>query len=230
MLKKHHIAFIFTMVLFHKNMVFSQSSTYFGVLPQLNYYKSLDTKYALAFRVESRQQFLGREKNESMWVKERYAYQLTDFFVMGEYKFLSLDKITLGYMLRQQSNTFLHRTLQQYSLTKEYAKFRIGYRLRTDQTFNNTFQEARLRYRIAMEIPLVGQKLNQREFYLKFSHEQLHEINNSIYDLDLRWVFNLGYLDSFKNRTEFGYDLRLDKFLNGGYRLNNWITISYYFK
>ena len=56
--------------------------------------------------------------------------------------------------------------------TKKYNSLSLAHRFSTDQTFRpNQKTEFRLRYRWAADLPLKGNKLNSKEFYLKFKRK-----------------------------------------------------------
>jgi hypothetical protein len=134
-----------------------------------------------------------------------------------------------GYLLRAEDGEFENRTIQQISFSKKYSGFRMAHRVMTDQTFaNNSKPELRLRYRISSEIPLEGQSLDVKEFYLKINNEYLNSWQGHEYDLEIRGVALLGYSVSSVNDLEIGIDYRLDSFIDGDPRNRIWLSINFF--
>lgn len=103
----------------------------------------------------------------------------------------------------------------------------MAHRVMTDQTFaKNSKPELRLRYRISSEIPLEGQSLDVKEFYLKINNEYLNSWQSDDYDMEIRGVALLGYSISQANDLEIGIDYRLNSFINGDPRNRIWLSIN----
>lgn len=85
---------------------------------------------------------------------------------------------------------FKNRAIQQISFSKKYPCFRIAHRIMTDQTFENNEKnentELRLHYRISSEIPLEGQSIDVKKFYVKTNNEYLNSLQGVDYYLEVR--------------------------------------------
>jgi hypothetical protein len=110
-------------------------------------------------------------------------------------------------------------------------KVRLGHRIVTDQSFPDQSEAIfRLRYRLTLELPLRGIRLDPKEPYLKISQEQLHIFENGAgYELELRLLLSFGFLFNDRNKVEFGLDYRLDEFLIANSRQRLFATINWYY-
>ncbi|MCI5054569.1 MAG: DUF2490 domain-containing protein [Flavobacteriales bacterium] len=158
-----------------------------------------------------------------------YSYDLTDFTFTCSKKIMGQYTILGGYMFRIEQSNLTHRFLQQISRNKRLNRGKVGLRFRVDQTFGNEPFEFRARFRLAFEQPLAGNVLNDRELYLKYSFENIHGFSNGLYDLDLRFLYFLGYRINDGNRIEFGVDYRLDKFTYSDLNQTLWLAVNYYY-
>ncbi len=205
----------------------AQSSYEAGILPAININKKLKNDWKLNFKTESRQAFeegFFQDKNTF-----DYNYILTDFALLGSRKVGFQKTVALGYLLRFREGQIFHRTIQQFIIKKKYTDFQLAHRISTDQTFaQEEPTEYRFRYRISSEIPLSGQSLDPREFYLKMNHEYLNAFEASEYDLEIRFVPLLGYAFTNKNKVELGLDYRLGAFINNAAENSFWGTINWY--
>lgn len=207
--------------------VFAQPNYTVGLLPSVNLSTSLPQGFKINFNTESRQTFFNKSPNKNR--DFQYEYNLTDFtFIVS--KKVGLNKtLAAGYLLRIREGEIQQRSIQQFILTSKYANFIISHRIATDQTFLK--EEAivlRLRYRISAGIPLNGQSVDPGEFYLKINHEYLNELQDGIYDLEIRVVPFLGFEISDKNKIELGLDFRINSFLEGTSQSRYWTAINWY--
>lgn len=214
-------SFCFFVFLFASFSASAQSEQEFGFLPVLNLQKKLPKDWALNFKAESRQSFYKEEA--------RYRYLLTDFSLAAAKKLSINTSVVGGYLLRVEEGKAIHRSLQQLSTVRRYPAFKLAHRLATDQTFEaDAPTEYRLRYRLAMEVPLNGQALDAREFFLKFSHEYLSGLEGGEYDLEVRGLCFLGFSLTTRRKLELGFDYRLSAFLAGETRQRMWLGLNYY--
>jgi hypothetical protein len=224
---------ITSFIKFHRNFILfllffvfvfagnAQSSYQTGLLPSVNLNKKLPRDWAVNFKAESRQSIYDDELN--------IAYLLTDLSLSAAKKIGINSTIIAGYLLRAEKEEIKHRAIQQLVFVRRYTGFRLSHRVATDQTFekdDNT--EFRFRYRLSSEIPLAGQSLDPKEFFLKFSNEYLNIISGSDYDLEIRGAAFLGYVFSPSNKFELGIDYRVNSFINSSSRNRIWIGLNFY--
>ena len=115
-------------------------------------------------------------------------------------------------MLRWSDGKFIHRIIQQFTITQKLYSSRLLHRIRTDQTFEkDEALQLRLRYRLSWEKPLSGLKVDANEFYLKINNEYLGMLQEGKGDLEIRGLANLGYSISDSNKIESGVDYRVEQ-------------------
>src|SRR5690606_26582727 len=118
-------------------------------------------------KLEGRQIFF---KNPYPEGESEFEFERADLEIVAT-RSLNTGSIGGGYLIRRQDGNFIHRAIQQYSITQKLTALRISHRLRTDQTFEKDEDvQFRLRYRISFEKPLNGQEIDPKEFYLKFNN------------------------------------------------------------
>jgi len=198
-----------------------------GLLPQININKKLINKWKFNTKVESRQILYNGTFNEKNALD--YQYERIDFAFVLSKKTGTGHSISGGYLLRTKIEEFLHRTLFQYSIVRNYTALRLGQRIATDQTFQkDTPVKIRLRYRIGIDWALNGQSVDPQEFYIKLTNEYLWIIQQSDYDFELRLKPSLGYTFTDNNKLELGLDYRIDRLRNKPPRHNFWIPIAWF--
>jgi len=199
----------------------AQSSFQYGIIPSINIIKKFPKNWSANFKAESRQSIYNQEL--------KYDYLLTDLSLVVTKRIAANTTVGGGYLLRTEDGEFENRTIQQISFSKKYSGFRMAHRVMTDQTFaKNSKPELRLRYRISSEIPLEGQSLDVKEFYLKINNEYLNSWQGGDYDMEIRGVVLLGYSVSQANDLEIGIDYRLNSFINGDPRNRIWLSINFF--
>lgn len=217
-MKKNLLIFILSAMSVYCN---AQSSFQYGMIPSINIIKKFPKNWSANFKAESRQSIYNQEL--------KYDYLLTDFSLVVTKRIAANTTVGGGYLLRAEDGEFENRTIQQISFSKKYSGFRMAHRVMTDQTFaNNSKLELRLRYRISSEIPLEGQSLDVKEFYLKINNEYLNSWQGDEYELEIRGVALLGYSVSSVNDLEIGIDYRLDSFIDGDSRNRIWLSINFF--
>jgi len=211
---------LFFILLFHLNNS-AQGTVEFGLLPSLNINKRLPKDWSLNFKTESRQSLIKEDFN--------YDYLLTDISLAASKKIGINTAIAMGYLMRIDDKGVKNRTIQQITFVKRYTNFSLSHRLLADQTFkkdDNT--EVRFRYRISSEIPLQGKSLDPKEFFIKLSNEYLNSLHERSYDMEIRGAAFIGYVISPTNKLEFGFDYRIDSFINGDPGNRLWIGLNFY--
>lgn len=219
--------FIFIVCLQFTQTVSAQSTYQFGALPLVNLNAKLKSNWSLNAKIESRQLFQSGEFNGS--IHNKYKYVLTDFTLIAAKKIGLNSRLAGGYLIRFKEGIFVHRLIQQYIIIQNTTNLRLAHRFLSDQTFSNNEKPTfRLRYRLSTEIPLSGESVDPREFYLKLNHEYLNSLKDSEYDLEIRFVPMLGYSITNKYKLEFGLDYRVNSFLNNIPRHSFWTSLKFY--
>jgi hypothetical protein len=108
------------------------------------------------------------------------------------------------------------RPWQQATHIARFGKYRLRNRLRAEQRFvqrqdGDEFEfDLRLRYRLSLDFPLDGERLDDREFYLNTSAEWLltPTRERAFFYHNPRGYVGLGYRFNEKNRLETGPEFR----------------------
>lgn len=227
---------LFTLLLFTAKSGNAQSLYRVGTMPSVNINFGLPNNWALHFKTESRLLFqsgqFGKEPIRG------FDYVLSDISMIGSKKTGLNTNLAGGYLVRILENQAIHRTIQQFSIVRKFNSFRLAHRFSVDQSFNLNpneefklkYVEYRLRYRITAELPLNGQSVDTREFYLKINNEYLYGWQNSENDIEIRVVPLLGYNFVDTSKLELGLDYRLDSFLNDNPRNSFWLGVNWFFR
>ncbi|MFT4780807.1 MAG: hypothetical protein ACJAZK_001466 [Psychroserpens sp.] len=137
---------------------------------------------------------------------------------LSHFSTLKLDlkqSIALGLMYRNR-NLFEHssneiRLTQQFNRRSILKTLRFGHRFRSEQRFYDDFTAFRFRYRLALDIPLQGLKLDVDEMYFVIYNEALLTSSSSRKpEIGYRLSPSIGIQLSEKLRLEFGLELRLE--------------------
>lgn len=216
---------IILLLLSFQNISFSQTTYRFGLLPTLNLNKKLRQGWSFNTKLESRQLLQrGTYGGES---DKEYDYVLTDLSGIVAKKVGLNSRIAGGYLIRLEDGLFSHRFIQQYVLVQKLLGWRLAHRLSSDQTFSKAESpEYRLRYRITSEIPLNGQSVDSKEFYLKISNEYLNSLQEKKYNIEIRFIPLLGYNMNYTFKIEVGLDYRVSSFLHNSTRHSYWISFN----
>ncbi len=197
-----------------------------GISPEVAISYRWTDRLKQTVKIESMHEFFHTEP--SMW---NYSYDQTDLQVFLEGRLNPFIRIAGGYQFRLEGEgENSHRTIQQVAFLRKGTGFRLGHRLRTDQTFYpSETLEWRLRYRLSAEISLEGQSLDAGEFYLLLSGEPIFSWQNSVSDLETRLKTSLGYLINNSNKVEAGLDYRLDRWLENSVRQRLWVKVGWFY-
>ncbi|MFA0961654.1 DUF2490 domain-containing protein [Roseivirga sp. BDSF3-8] len=198
-----------------------------GILPAFNLNTSLSNKWKLNFKSE----------NRFLFVKDAFSEQpdrgldfvLSDLSVIVSRKVGLNNSLGAGYLLRFRDNNFQHRHLWQFTIVPVGNPFRLAHRFAADQTLDEeAAAQSRLRYRLAIELPLNGTAVDPGEFYFKANQEQLHIFSDGQYDLEFRLVPVLGVNFSDDNKLEAGLDYRIDGFIESAATNTLFTTLSWF--
>lgn len=197
-----------------------------GLMPEVSLSYKWSDVLQQTLKIESAHELTGPESEGFA-----YAYDQTDIQVFLEGRLNPFIKIAGGYQYRLEGDgDNPHRFIQQAAVLQRKESFRLGHRLRTDQTVYSTDPvKWRLRYRISAEFPLEGQSLDAGEFYLITSGEPIYSWQDSAHDVEVRIATSLGYFISDKSELEVGLDYRMEKLLTDPYRQKMWVRIGWFY-
>ncbi|HIY75246.1 MAG TPA: DUF2490 domain-containing protein [Candidatus Sphingobacterium stercorigallinarum] len=200
----------------------------FGIMPQINTDFKLGNYLKVNTKLENR--FI-LYQNPLEDAGSRSEYERTDLEVVVTGTRGLLTNFGAGYLIRRNNSdgTFMHRAIQQYSAAQPWGDLLLAHRFRTDQTFEkDEAVQYRLRYRLSLEKPLNGQRVDPREFYLKFNNEYLGSLQDSEANLEIRLLGALGYNHSEDDQLEIGLDYRAENLLGSGTENLLWLTVGWY--
>lgn len=198
-----------------------------GFLPNLTMSYSISENYKIVHKLESR--FPSYNDREQQFNAE---FERFDFQNYLERKIGLFSKLSVGYQLRfRTDNRYAHRTIQQLSWTDRLYGYRIGHRIRSDQTFSEDRKpEVRFRYRASFQIPLQGRQLDAGEYYLSLSDELVWSYRSPNADLENRINTGLGLYVNDKNKIETGIEWRAEEFFLEQVRHQLWLVFSWYIR
>ncbi len=206
---------------------FSQSNYRAGTLSQINVNAKVAERWKLNTKLETRQIFSSREPGKI--TNNRVQYERTDLAFMLTKKISADNTLGGGYMVRLEEGRFMHRFSQQFSSVNMLDVLNIAHRVLADETFSPVDPaEFRLRYRLGMELPLNGQKIDPKEFYGKFNNEYLGIFSDSNPDLEIRGLLSLGYNAADDNKLEFGVEYRVNGFNEPVNAQQFWLTVAWF--
>ncbi|WP_425076681.1 DUF2490 domain-containing protein [Psychroserpens sp. S379A] len=169
---------------------------------------NLSNTYSINFELSNR---------AFVYTNENIIYQMRQVQV-SHFSTLKLDlkqSIAFGLMYRNRdafedsSNEF--RLTQQYNTKSIFKTLRLGHRFRSEQRFYDNYTAFRFRYRLALDLPLQGLKLDVGETYLVVTNEALLTCATiQKPSIAYRLSPSFGILLSKDLNIEFGVELRLD--------------------
>lgn len=214
-MKKNYLVFIFG---FFSFLCFSQENFNFGLLP----------KFVVSKKLNDKTKWVNSIENRNIVYDDVYqlTYNLVDLSSILSYKIASNQSFNFGYILRFRGNETIHRLFQHYNFVNDFTALKVGHRFAFEQFYQtNEKPSYRTRYRISLEKPLNGERVDVKEFYLKFGNEYLYDFD----DLEIRATPYLGYRASEKDRVEVGLDYRLSGLLISGTENDLWFRVTWYY-
>ena len=186
----------------------AQPSYNLGLVPSINFNYKLKN-WSINIKTEMRQgSFTVNDRDEP---REWRHFELADYSGMVASKIGLNTRLAGGYLLRLQQNIRFHRSIQQFSLLQQLRGVRLAHRLRTDQTFSaDSTPNFRVRYRLTSEVPLNGQAVDRKEFYVRANNEYVTSWQSEEFRLEIRFSPLLGFVLNEKNRIEVGPDYRIN--------------------
>lgn len=213
-------------ILFVCLCVDSYAQNEIGLIPQINSDFKIGELWKVNSKLEGRQIFFKNPYPDGLNERE---FQRLDVELVATKSIDPLHALGGGYLIRRADNSFTHRFIQQYAITRRLLTSRISHRFRTDQTFERDESiQLRLRYRISWEKPLNGLELDPGEFYLKLNNEYLGILQDGKGDLEIRGLASLGYDISDKNHVETGVDYRVENLTGSGATHKLFLSIGLY--
>ena len=211
------------------NTGFSQVENRVGAMPGLSLVWKTKNDWKIVGEFESRHFFW--QENENAQLEFEHEFALTDFTLLGSRSVGLRASAVGGFRLRLTPEGPFYRSIQQYIWLSKWHGKRLAHRIASDQTFS-PFEptEVRFRYRLGMELPLNGVRVDPREFDLKLKTEGLVEFQGEDMDLEYRLTPTLGYQTARDQKLEIGLENRVDSFIDGGVRLTNYLLFSWYIR
>ena len=219
---------IFLIYLASEN-AFAQSRHLFtsGLFPEAQLSYNIANDFYITHKIESQHgMFDAQRLNKEL----DYSHTLTDLQSFIGKRLNPFVKVDMGYQYRIENGENTHRTIQQVAILQRSNFFRMGHRIRTDQTFFN--EESillRLRYRYTVQVPLQGTDLDPGEKYLTVSNEVIYMYQDSEDDIENRLVASLGFYVDDNTKYEVGLDYRTDDYLvPERFRSRLWLKFGVY--
>lgn len=156
------------------------------------------------------------ETNSNEEFEGELAFLEFDHF--ATYRFNPSTRGSLGYKYRWRDPSegfgeYEHRITQQLAYTHFKEIIRLVSRLRLEQRIRNESFAMRYRYRLSADLPLSGETLDAREFYLVGSNEILFEAVDVEEDTwESRTSASIGYLFNPDLKLEMSFTYRLENF------------------
>ncbi|AFC26856.1 DUF2490 domain-containing protein [Saprospira grandis] len=137
-------------------------------------------------------------------------------------------KLAWGYRLAQDAGQAIsHRFIQQLAWGQKLSLGQLGHRFRLEGNWGGQRRpEYRLRYRLSLERPLMGQKINAKELYWQASEELLPGWRPEGGQYENRLAISLGYRSAGAWRLLLGIEQRL-RFRPRALRQQIWGKIYY---
>jgi hypothetical protein len=205
-------SFTLTLLLIFLMTQAQNSSMQYGFLPSATMSYKLNSDWQVVTKIET-----DHVVNPAEFRELTYISNFTDeinFQIYLSYKLNPFWKMAGGYQLGYVSEGGPnHQATQQLSYASGSEIGRLGHRLRSDQRFfENELTSVRVRYRISYELPLNGQSLDAREFYLIGKNEPFIQFYRNIDRFENRLNVSAGYVFSMKSKLELGAEYRFTKF------------------
>ena len=214
---------------FVAGLAYSQRSLRAGALPGVNMSLPINSHWKMQFNAEHRAILLPEWRHSAAEPEWGYEAERLDLTIFASRQYRIDQSFAGGYMLRFIDQDLVHRLRQQWTRVFRERAFRWAYRMAADQTF---FSDAaaiyRWRHRLTIEIPLSGQEVDPREFYVKANNEYLFIFSDRSPQWESRWIPLLGYTFSDRNKIETGLDYRRTGRQGADALHNFWWTVQWY--
>lgn len=192
----------------------AQSVQLFSFEPSVGVEGKINNRLAGFFQISSETQINREELRE-----EEYENGIRNFdFQVGLSTDITTDlsgTASFTFRLREPfdgSMTTELRPTQQITLGRQFSKYRLRQRLRFDERFiqadpaeSHRFS-LRVRYRLSLDFPLEGDRLDDREFYINANTEFLYTPtdDDAFFYREYRGYTGLGYQLDERHKLELG--------------------------
>ncbi|WNJ19276.1 DUF2490 domain-containing protein [Pontibacter sp. G13] len=217
-------------LLFSSSVLAQNREVFGGIFPEAAVTVKFAKFYSSTFKIESIHQLVvDRDAERPNW---RYQHESTEFQFFVGYKVSPLSDFSVAYIFAVDGdgpNT--HGLTEQLGVVQLLPYFKLGHRFRFDQTFFPKGEgpaRLRVRYRLAMDLPLEGLEIDPNEFFLLVSDEVLVDWRDGRSDLENRFVAQLGYKFDKWGKLQGGLDYRIDRLFETGLRQRFWLKFSYF--
>ncbi|MDI1322936.1 MAG: DUF2490 domain-containing protein [Algoriphagus sp.] len=219
----------FTLILVVGSLSAQQNQIFFtGIFPEVSLTKKVNDRIKLNFKAENQEIIFNNQDAQSE--NPQFTHYRTDLMMFFDRSIRPGVSVALGLFHRFQENEDGNRIIQQLAILQRMRNLRINHRIRTDQTFTrNDDLEVRFRYRFSMEIPLEGDEVDPKEFYLVLSEEPIFRYKGGDFEIENRTAIALGKLFNSQEKLEWALDYRTDGYIQEGFRTRLWMKISYYY-
>ncbi len=215
---KHILLYIF--LLCGSANLFAQNLTHLGILPKINYHKTLNEHFSLNFT-----SFSEIDVADNTLENVVLPSRVINFTFIGgvAYKLRLNSILTAGYLFRVNdpflSDTrFEHRFISQFVQIQHIESLRLRHHLRFEERFieapnNGGFNAVtRLSYTLGWDIPLQGKHLDANEFYINSVNSifvQPTRPRTSLHNLTEIYL-GLGYKSEKFGRFEIGPEAKMN--------------------
>lgn len=208
----------------------AQTSNQMGAIPSLLFSQEINQAWGASMALSS-QMLLTEDLVDGQEFPKKVRN--INFLAVVSYDRSPKLKFDFGFLFRKMDpfdgvQAYELRPWQQATIQFYMGKYRLRNRLRIEERFftselESTELDMRLRYRLSLDFPLSGERLDKGEFYINGSLEALSKLDQEdvIGNWENRCYFGIGHLFSTGNRLELGPEMRYKRSVNG---LNTTIT------
>ncbi len=156
-----------------------------------------------------------------------YKHKKSELTLIATHKLSVFSKLGIGYQYDFVNKA--HTIIQQYTNTHKGYRFIYGHRMRTDQQFKDgEISRLRVRYRFSLTNPLNGTSLDEKEFYLKYTIENIYINKTGKSDLENQNSLALGFYISGSDKIELGALMKSGQLLSTYQKFQLWGTVNWY--
>ena len=185
-------------------------------------------KVVISTKVNENMKWVNSIENRNILYDDEYqlTYNLVDVSSILSFKTNVNQSFNLGYIFRLRDGDVIHRIFQHYNFVNTYQTIKVGHRFAFEQFFQVGEKiDYRIRYRVSLEKPLNGERVDANEFYLKLGNEYLYDFLSP----EIRFTPYLGYKVSDNDKIEFGVDYRLSDFTENETQNDFWLRLTWYY-
>jgi hypothetical protein len=207
----------------------AQEPAQYGSILDFNASQKLGKKWSLKAKVQSRISLIQSENFEV--TQGKAEMRRLDLQSMLQRRLSPQFVVAGGLMYRNSTLRNMWRFMQQIAWVKEGFQFKYAQRLRLDQSLRGEKDwEYRLRYRLGLQFPLSGLRLDAEESYLITGVEALAKTRNQNEQLEARATAAYGFLFNQGNKGEVGFDYRLDGLNSATPDHQLWLCLAFFLK